>query len=532
MRSVVKLGVVLICVITLCVGCSSDWEDVSNLRQRNVVMDMELYESMKERLVRGVTLEMACELALENNLDVWLARQEAAIRDENKTASLLKMLPQFNANLHSTMRDTYSASSSLGLFSGNDALANDVQYSYSSLKDGTTGDYGVLWNIMDFGVSFFRHQQEMKRSVMAIQDLRRTRQRIVFETTQAYYRCLAFKHLAEMGTEIENSINEQVQSIENQLDKKQIGETKAIEQRYPLIAELKTINNYQEDYQTARIALARMMGLPVNSDFTLVSMPLDAGDFYFDIEELEDQALTSRPELFQQDMEEKISHDEVRLTFLQMLPTPTMAFRGNADDNPMIYYGSWTSFGLDLSWNLFALPSKFKEAKAHRMRAEFIQKKRMALAVAILWQLHMAAIEHEYALEQYELAVRVYNDCNALVENAIEAKSKGKGKDSVIVQKKVTRLQKYADYMTTFIKVMSARARILNAVGVDPNLESKTLDLNAPLDLDPTDELTPVEGHVIVSGESYPAGDGVIILEESAVVEAPVIEAEYELSGY
>ena len=160
---------------------------------------------MRGKFVQGVTLEMACELALENNLEIWLSRQEAAIQDENKTASLLRMLPQFNTNLHSTVRDTYVASSSLGLFSGDDALANDVQYSYSSLKDGTTGDYGLLWNIMDFGVSFFRHQQERKRSIIAIQNLRRTRQRIVFETTKAYYRCLAFKHLAETGTEIENS---------------------------------------------------------------------------------------------------------------------------------------------------------------------------------------------------------------------------------------------------------------------------------------------------------------------------------------
>ena len=60
-------------------------------------------------------------------------------------------------------------------------------------------------------------------------------------------------------------------------------------------------------------------------------------------------------------------------------------------------------------------------------------------------------------------------------------------------------MRKYADYMTTFIKVMSARARILNAVGVDPNFETKTLDLGTPVDLDPTDDTTPVEGHIITA---------------------------------
>ena len=44
----------------------------------------------------------------------------------------------------------------------------------------------------------------------------------------------------------------------------------------------------------------------------------------------------------------------------------------------------------------------------------------------------MAVIEHQYALEQYELAKKVYNDINIIVDNSIDAKNKGKERTKIM----------------------------------------------------------------------------------------------------
>lgn len=454
------------------IGCEPSFEDMQELREQNAKMDRELFNAMQERIAGGVTLETAVQLALKQNLQIWLSRQEQAIQREMMTGTLLKLLPELNLDINWDGRDTFNASNSIGLQTGEEA--QNVKYSYSQSKEHIYGGFGMLWNIMDFGLTYFRHKQDAKKVAVAAQDLRRVRQKLALDVTTTYWNAITMRDVANRAKVVSEEIEAELIKIQELVEKKQLKESAAIMRRYPLKKQKKRISMYIEAYRTAKVEMAQLMGLPAGARFELVdSIPELDPVFEKDMKKLESIAILQRPELFQEDMNEKITRDEAYMSLLKMLPSPNMMIGIEADDNKFLYYGDWTKFGMNVSWNLFSIPSKLFEFKGHKMREQFIKRKRMAIAVAILTQLHLAMIEHNYAFEQYGVSADITADSDKVVQMMEQAIKEGTGRESQVIAQKVQQLEEYSGYMRAYARVMSARARVYNSVGVDPDSDGR-----------------------------------------------------------
>ena len=113
-------------------------------------------------------------------------------------------------------------------------------------------------------------------------------------------------------------------------------------------------------------------------------------------------------------------------------------------------------------------------------RMDFIRKKRLALAVAIITQLRIAAIEYDFAVNRYTRLKDLALDSEEIIVNAEKAAKAGKGKKSIVIMKKLDALRDYASTMDAYNQVMIARAKIQNSIGADP-IADGSLSINIPV---------------------------------------------------
>lgn len=478
LSSICFIHLALICFIFVS-GCTVPTEEEElKTRMINASMDMEVYNSMKPELIQGVDLNKAISLGLTYNLELWLSKQELAIQKELKSGAIANMLPKLTADINMGLRDSFSASNSVGLFSGQEA--QNVTYSHSDMKQHTYGGVNLLWNVLDFGVSYYRVRQQGSKTLHALHEIRRIKQKLAYDISQAYWQCVTLEIIVERGKAIKAKINSELDSISESQGNGRISASVAIERRYPLKSQLIKLDNYTEMYNTSKLRLAQLMGLPIGAEFSLIYHIDDNPTLDLDVEALETQALNRRPELFQEDLQEAITHDEARATILSMLPSPQLFLNPSGDDNKYLYYNSWLSAGMNVTWNLLEVPNKIFKAKSEYKRMDFIRKKRMALAVAIITQLRIAAIEYDFAITRYTQLKDLASDSAQITINTQEAAKSGKGKKSLVINKEIDALRDFAASMEAYSRVMIAKARISNTIGIDPT-DSGTFSTSLPI---------------------------------------------------
>ncbi len=478
LSSICFIHLALICFIFVS-GCTVPTEEEElKTRMINASMDMEVYNSMKPELIQGVDLNKAISLGLTYNLELWLSKQELAIQKELKSGAIANMLPKLTADINMGLRDSFSASNSVGLFSGQEA--QNVTYSHSDMKQHTYGGVNLLWNVLDFGVSYYRVRQQGSKTLHALHEIRRIKQKLAYDISQAYWQCVTLEIIVERGKAIKAKINSELDSISESQGNGRISASVAIERRYPLKSQLIKLDNYTEMYNTSKLRLAQLMGLPIGAEFSLIYHIDNNPTLDLDVEALETQALNRRPELFQEDLQEAITHDEARATILSMLPSPQLFLNPSGDDNKYLYYNSWLSAGMNVTWNLLEVPNKIFKAKSEYKRMDFIRKKRMALAVAIITQLRIAAIEYDFAITRYTQLKDLASDSAQITINTQEAAKSGKGKKSLVINKEIDALRDFAASMEAYSRVMIAKARISNTIGIDPT-DSGTFSTSLPI---------------------------------------------------
>lgn len=455
--------VLCIPVFLLLSGCAT--ESDRDIRKQNAQQDKTLYNENKPRQLPGLTLEQAVALGQKYNLDLWLSRQEEAIRRENKTSAFLKMLPSltFDANLET--RDSYNASSSRGLSTGQEAQLD--QYSYSAEKSHAYGGMKLLFNTLDFGVAYFRAKQDMSRQKQSGYERMRIGQKLAADIATAYWQCVSNENIANQAQQLLEEFEQELANLQESVKSGATGATDALERSYLLKSQKVKINEYLERRQAARLNLLQITGLPLDSEFSLADAfsPADSAGQTYDIDKLENTALSQRPEFFQEDLSEKITRDEARAVLLSMLPSPSLFINPQADSNKYLYYSSWFSAGMNVSWNLLNIPGKVFQARAGMKQLDFTRKKRMALAVAVITQVRLAVIEHDFALERCRLLQDLNDDSRKITDNLAEAARAGKGKGNAVVTQKARGLDDFAKAQDALARVMIARAKIEQSIG-------------------------------------------------------------------
>lgn len=279
----------------------------------------------QEPVVKSISLNEAIARALKYNLDLRLKKMEAAVNSDLYDVSKYDLLPNVILGAGYLSRDNYSGGDKRDLYSPrgsqpSNARPPDGRYSTSSDLNHVLNSADFSWNVLDFGVSYFRAKQRADEFLIAEERKRRVIQTIVYDTRFAYLRAVAAQKLAVEAETVMKQANEAIQLSRAAESRGAIPIQTALAYRRALLDAIALLNLRRQELDYAKAELAALMSTPT-TEFTLVDtpdQPLRAVPASLPI--LEDQALINRPELREEDYKKRISANETRRQLMQALP--------------------------------------------------------------------------------------------------------------------------------------------------------------------------------------------------------------------
>lgn len=377
--------------------------------------DLALMFADQPPLEAPVDLYGAMARAVSYNLDARVRAMELALAQDRVDLAKLDMLPRVHESIGVEGRSNVSASSSRSIVTGRESL----EPSTSLDDERVRGDLRLVWNILDFGVSYHAANQASDRAKIARERQRKVVHDIVQDVRGAYWRAVTAERLLSridpLMRRVERALADSARIEQLRLN----SPVEALEYQRGLLSALRQLQGLRRDLTLAKTELAALMNLPPSTHYR-VAIPrrYRYDDIRVDLTpgEIERIALAYRPELIEERYQERIGQAETRKAVLRMLPGIDLETSINYDDNSFLVNNSWAGYGAFITGELMELVRGPADIRAAEASEAVIEARRLAAAMAVLVQAHVAWINYRNAREDYRTAVRARSVERRMVE--------------------------------------------------------------------------------------------------------------------
>lgn len=460
-------------VATAVAGCSVSPSRLSdNDVMANTVDNQTLLAEDFAPVTQAIDLNEAFARTIKHNRDARLKAFEAVVSQGQLAVDQFDMLPELAARAGYTYRNNYAASASVS-FSGDEpaALGNNPSYSVSSDKSTVNASIGATWDVLDFGLSYFRAKQQADRFLISKERERKVVHTIMQQARNAYYRAVSAERLL-------NKINPLIiQSRSALADSARIEQMRAqspmeaLNYQRALLESLRTLQDLRKDLMPAKAELATLMGLNPAEPFELadVSTPnFQVPEFNLDISAMERTALVRRPELIEAQYQERITKEEISSSFLTLFPNLSLNAGVYYDGSDYLRNNDWASAGLGVNWNLMNVFRYGKIDQLNKLKVAATKQQALAVSMAVISQVHIANIEYAEAQDTYDLSTRYLEVANRIQEQVQSSRAAQNVGELTVISEELNALLAelrrdlaYADLQNTF-------GKMLVSMGLDP----------------------------------------------------------------
>ncbi|OON40256.1 transporter [Izhakiella australiensis] len=449
-------------------GCAVSTQPIDKAESsRRAQSDLRVMFSNQEPVTRPITLHDAMARALKYNLEARLRVMEQAMAQKQVDLASFDMLPRMAAEAGYVTRDNVSASSSRSVERG----VTSLEPSTSQDQTRRVADLTMVWNILDFGVSYITAHQQSDKRWIAEEERRKVTHTIVQDVQSAYWRAVAAERLLHRIDALIDRVNMARENSERMSAQKVGDLVESYTYQRALLDATRQLEEQRRALTLAKTELATLMNLPPDTVYTL-ALPDEASltvpQLKVNFTELEEAALVNRPELREQDYQTRISASETRKSLLRMLPGIELSVGGNYDSNSFLVNQSWADAGVKVTWNLFNLfsgPAAYNMAKAGETVAEV---RRQAMSMAVLAQLYVARANYDEALRQYRTGKELQKlDVNILdqLNNRYKAGSIG---ELQLIQGELNALNTSLRNDLAYAELRNAYSQIFVTAGLNP----------------------------------------------------------------
>ena len=472
-----KLSAIALAVgIAVLSGCAVSPEPLTGGQiAERVQADRDRMYRNQEPIGAVLTLEEVAARAIKYNLDYRLRMMEGALQQGVLDVSRFDMLPQLTASAGYLWRnkELYSQSQTLG-----QPFNPDSPFTTSTEKSHRIAGAELSWNLLDFGVSYYRAKAQSDQVLLAEERKRKVVQNIMQDVRNAYWRALGAQRLV---TRIDDLLRRADTALEKAREIEKQGlmpVPQALAYQRALLDAITQLQTRRQDLELSRVELASLMNMPPTSSFKLSDLaeePLPSAPS--SVADLETVAMNSRPELREEDYRKRISATEARRAIASTLPGISFNAGLQYDSNKFLLDNAWVDSGVRISMNLFrlaAIPALKRQAAAQDAVDD---ARRMAQSMAVLTQVRVAAVRYGLARSEYETFYQ-----SARVDERLSDFAKASASSRVESELEVIRtearalLSEYQRHIA-YANAQSAAGRLYNSIG---------------LDIDATDESVPV----------------------------------------
>jgi outer membrane protein TolC len=464
LRRIQTIGISALC-ITLA-GCAVTRPEP--LTQQEVTSRVQLDKNMmyagQEPVSRPITFSEAAARALKYNLDYRVKLMEATLASGQLDLSRWDMMPRVLVNAGYYGRNNDAGGSSFDILTGNPTLSN----SSSQQRRHSLVGAEFSWNVLDFGVSYYRSKQLADQLLIAEERKRKVVQNILQDVRNAYWRALGAQRLVSQMdalTKRTQSALSRARQIEQQ---GLMPQPQVLAYQRALLDATTLLQSRRQDLELAKAELIALMNLPPNANFVLAEDPeVKLPGVPSDLGKLEDLALFQRPELREEDYRKRISAAEVKRQMLSILPNLSFDVGVNKDSNRFLFNNTWVDYGVKLSASLMKLATYPAQQRLGKAQAELDETRRMAQAMAVLTQVRVASLRYGLAvaeLEQVEESARVdlrlLNYAKAATTTRVESELE-------LIRNEARSLLSQYQRHVAYSNAQAAWARLYNSIGLD-----------------------------------------------------------------
>ncbi len=468
------LPITLLTGLSVFFGCQTE-DDYRKIRAENARKDY--YHIVRQYMPSGkkFTLPECIEEALKNNLDLQVYDLKEKIENERKTAAVLGMLPDVQFGYDITARDNDPGSSSYNVFTDQESLTP----SRSSSRTESNKTLDLALSVIDFGLAYFNSVQAQDKRLIVSAQKRRVAQDLIFKVVKKYLDVASAQHAIYATDEMLDRTGKIEKILTELQESKKLSPLVLLDEKKRFISLEKRLKTYQNEYENSCIELKALMGYTPNSQIMVDDSFLDnLKEMELpDVRALERIALQERPELFEVDYRQHISVVEARKAIVKMFPNARIFADYTNSSNKYLYNDRWWTLGMRAAYDLLSIPARVFEYQENVRQAEAMDKKTLALSLAVMSQVHMAYASIVEAKKIYELDDKVYDAYNEqlLVIRKIYDSGEDYSKldldrlELETVDTKINRSFSLGSYYLAYY-------RLMNTIGIDsldPNLLKK-----------------------------------------------------------
>ncbi|MEO5339743.1 MAG: TolC family protein [Magnetococcus sp. MYC-9] len=420
----------------------------------------------QEPVSRPIDLYEAVARAIKYNLDYRVTLLEKTVALTEVDLSRYELLPRLAARAGFDARNSVEAARGLSLSTG----ILSTGYSTAEDREKTTADLSLVWNVLDFGVSYFQAKQAADRLLVAEENRRKLAHNQFQEVQAAFWRAASAQQLQ---SRIEPVLSEARSALDvaYQVEKERLRpQLEMMRYQRELLEVVQQLESLREELELAKKNLALLINLPPGTHFTL-KIPdescLTITPIRASLAEMEQLALLNRPELRMEMYKERISASETRKALLRMLPGLELKGAGHYDSNSFAMDAQWQDAGLQVTGNLLKLVSGPTALRLADNQASLSHLRRLALNMAILSQVHIGHRKYWDANRKFENFSRISEVDRRIQDNiALDAGSTGQNRLEQI--RAATRaIMSQLQRNKAFAEVQNAIGLIFVSLGVD-----------------------------------------------------------------
>ncbi|MEN5313222.1 TolC family protein [Pseudomonas koreensis] len=447
-------------------GCAVTSEPIErSVSEQRARSDLQSMYKDQEPLRGPLTLHQAMARAVKYNLEGRLKIMEEALAKRQLDLASFDMLPRMALDAGYVGRNNVNASSSQSVRTGTQSL----EPSTSQDRDRNVADLTMVWNVLDFGVSYISAKQQGDQRLIVQERRRKVINTIVQDVRSAYWRAMAAERLLKQI----DSLMARVQTARDNsqtLSDQRIGDpVQSLGYQRSLIEATRQLEEQRRALSLAKTELATLINLPLGTHLTLAT---DDGyqipELKVDLAKLEQEALTSRPELREQDYQTRISAAETRKAMLRLLPGLEFSAGGHYDSNSFLVEQGWADYGVKVTWNLFnviSAPAAIDVAKAGE---EVATARRQAMSIAVLAQLYVANANYQEALRQFKTSQQL-SDIDGQIVGQLRNRHQAAGIGELeLIQGELNNLQADLRRDLSYADLRNAYGQIFASAGLDP----------------------------------------------------------------
>ena len=403
-----RLALLAGCIGTLTLtACTTTQKlDLPAARQSNMQQDIELWKRSQQPIPDlGLTLQAAIDMGLTNNLALRAAEFERAMFDDNELAAKLEMLPDLTLSAQRFRRNNQPRQDFIN-DADNQVTQSNVR---SAFRTGTQSQLELTWSVLDFGLSYVRSRQAGYEKLAQETRTARQAQLLALDITDAFWRSALAEDALDYLRTAEAELSARKTDMQGALDAG-LADPLGVTMTSSRLVDVEiAIRDLQAAVSSARINLARLLGLPMQQEFRLIREPIRPILSHLprlpqlNSEAMLRYALLNRPELYESDLNELIREDDVRAALLSVFPDLTFGFGYFYDDNRLLRNNHWNRASASISWNLLNIPATLASKKGRENAVEMTRFQRLQTTAGVIAQVHLALLDYAAKTDRFLL---------------------------------------------------------------------------------------------------------------------------------